>query len=180
VPNIDHSVAVLAGETQTVFGTGGMRSKIPAPRLATAAGESVIMANGSVDGILDRVFAAEPVGTLFLPHGQDVPAWKRWVGYTARPKGKLIVDGGARRAVVEQGKSLLAVGVKAVEGDFRKGDVVAVCDEIGAEVARGLTNYSAQEAERIRGLTTDQIASRLGALPYQELIHRDNLVVIGN
>ena len=77
-----------------------MRSKLRAALLAPTAGEAVIMANGSEDGILDRIFAAEPVGTLFLPHGEDVPAWKRWVGYTARPQGKLIVDDGARRAVV--------------------------------------------------------------------------------
>jgi glutamate 5-kinase len=137
------------------------------------------MANGSVDGILDQIFAGEPVGTLFLPHGQDVPSWKRWLGYTARPTGKLTLDAGARRAVVEQGKSLLAVGVCASEGDFRKGDVVAVCDESGIEFARGLINYSAADTEQIRGLTTEQIAARIGTVPYQELIHRDNLVVIG-
>jgi glutamate 5-kinase len=119
------------------------------------------------------------VGTLFLPHGQDVPSWKRWLGYTARPKGTFVVDAGARRAVVQQGKSLLAVGVKEVEGEFRKGDVVAVCDESGAEVARGLSNYSSADAGRIRGLPTDQIAAQLGSVPYPELIHRDNLVVTG-
>jgi glutamate 5-kinase len=179
VPHIDQSVTDLAGASKSVLGTGGMRSKLRAARLATAAGEAVIMANGSLDGILDRVFSGEPVGTLFLPHGADVPSWKRWVGYTARPKGRIVVDPGARRAVVELGKSLLAVGVRVVEGEFRKGDVVAVCDEAGAEVARGLTNYSSHDAERIRGLPTDQIAARLGAIPYPELIHRDNLVVIG-
>jgi glutamate 5-kinase len=135
------------------------------------------MANGSVDGILDRVFAGEGVGTLFLPHGQDVPSWKRWVGYTARPRGKLVVDEGARRAVVEQGRSLLPVGVRTVEGDFRKGDVVAVCDESGQEIARGLSNYSVTDAERLQGLSTEQIATALGAVSYPELIHRDNLVV---
>ncbi|MDB5307871.1 MAG: proB [Gemmataceae bacterium] len=178
VPHIDQSITEMAGTSKSELGTGGMRSKIRAARLATAAGESVIMANGSVDGILDRVFAAEPVGTLFLPHGQDVPAWKRWVGYTARPKGKLRVDAGARRAVVEQGKSLLPVGVTVVEGDFRKGDVVSVCDETEQEIARGLSNYSAHDAERIRGRSKEQIATLWGTAPYPELIHRDNLVVI--
>ncbi|MBY0515171.1 MAG: glutamate 5-kinase [Gemmataceae bacterium] len=177
VPHIDQAVTGMAGASKSDLGTGGMRSKLRAARLATAAGEAVVMANGSVDGVLDRVFAGEPVGTLFLPHGADVPSWKRWLGYTARPKGTLVVDAGARRAVVEQGKSLLAVGVKRVAGEFRKGDVVAVCDEAGAEVARGLTNYSSADAEAIRGLPTDQIAARLGTVPYAELIHRDNLVV---
>ena len=180
VPHIDRAVTDMAGASQSLLGTGGMRSKLRAARLATAAGEAVIMANGSLDGVLDRVFAGEEVGTLFLPHGQDVPSWKRWLGYTARPRGTLRVDGGARRAVVEQGKSLLSVGVTAVEGEFGKGDVVSVCDADGVEVARGLSNYSSADADRIRGLSTEQAAGRLGSLPYTELIHRDNLVVTGS
>lgn len=180
VPYIDDSVTGMAGTSKSILGTGGMRSKLRAARLATVAGESVIMANGSIDGILDQVFTGEPVGTLFLPHGQDVPSWKRWVGFTARPKGQFVVDAGARRAVVEQGKSLLPVGVRGVVGEFRKGDVVTVCDESGVEVARGLSNYSSADAERIQGLATDQIAAQLGTLPYPELVHRDNLVVLGS
>jgi glutamate 5-kinase len=171
VPHIDQAVTGLAAETKSDLGTGGMPSKLKAARLATAAGEAVIMANGSVDGILDRIFAAEPVGTLFLPHGEDVPSWKRWLGYTARPKGSVTIDAGARRAVVEQGKSLLPVGVTAVSGDFGKGDVVSVIDATGAEVARGLSNYSSADAEKLRG--------QKATLPYEELIHRDNLVVTG-
>ncbi len=179
VHNIDESITRMAGSSRSLLGTGGMRSKLRAARLATAAGESVIMANGALDGILDRVFSGEPVGTLFLPHGQDVPSWKRWVGYTARPLGKVVVDAGARRAVVEQGRSLLPVGVQVVEGDFRKGDVVSVCDETGQEIARGMSNYSSTEADRIRGQSSEQILASLGTVAYPELIHRDNLVVIG-
>ncbi|VTT96973.1 glutamate 5-kinase : Glutamate 5-kinase OS=Planctomyces maris DSM 8797 GN=proB PE=3 SV=1: AA_kinase: PUA [Gemmataceae bacterium] len=178
VPNIDRSVTELAANTKSALGTGGMKSKLRAARLATAAGESVIMANGSLDGILDRVFAGEPVGTLFLPHGDDVPAWKRWLGFTARPKGTLRIDAGATRAVVEQGKSLLPVGVTAVEGEFGKGDVVAICDAGGVEIGRGLSNYSAEDAQLLRGKQTDQIVSLLGSVPYPELVHRDNLVVV--
>jgi glutamate 5-kinase len=177
VAHIDQSITAMAGSGTSDLGTGGMKSKLRAARLAAAAGETVVMANGSVDGILDRIFAAEPVGTLFLPHGTDVPAWKRWVGYTARPKGKLVVDAGARRAVVEQGKSLLPVGVTAVEGEFGKGEVVSVCDETGQEIARGLSNYSSTDADRIRGRAKEQITAVLGSVPYPELIHRDNLVV---
>lgn len=173
VPHIDHAVTTLAGDSKSVLGTGGMRSKLRAARLATAAGEAVVMANGSEDGILDRVFAGEPVGTLFLPHGADVPSWKRWVGFTARPAGRVVVDAGARRAVVEQGKSLLPVGVTAVVGEFRKGDVIAVWDETGQEVARGLSNYGAADAEKARG----RRGAEVGPTAYAELIHRDNLVV---
>lgn len=178
VPNIDESVTGLAAATKSALGTGGMTSKLKAARLVTVAGEAVIMANGSLDGILDRVFAAEPVGTLFLPHGEGVSSRKRWFGLTVRPKGVLRLDAGARQAVLD-GKSLLPVGVVAAEGEFRKGDVVSICDAAGAEVARGLTNYPSTAVERIRGLQTDRIAAVLGTVPYPELVHRDNLVLTG-
>ncbi|MDY3557535.1 glutamate 5-kinase [Gemmata sp. JC673] len=176
VPNIDASVTGLAAATKSALGTGGMTSKLKAARLVTVAGEAVIMANGALDGILDRVFAGEPVGTLFLPHGEGVSSRKRWFGLTVRPKGVFHLDAGARQAVLE-GRSLLPVGVTAVEGDFRKGDVVSICDAAGAEMARGLTNYPSVAVERIRGLQTERIAAVLGTVPYPELVHRDNLVL---
>jgi glutamate 5-kinase len=141
------------------------------------AGESVIMANGARPAILDALFAAEPVGTLFLPHGGTVPAWKRWLGFTARPKGRLVVDAGARNAVQHKGRSLLPIGVVQVVGTFGKGDVVALCDGDGVEFARGLTNYAAADALRICGLRTERVAEVLGTIPYEEIVHRDNLVV---
>jgi glutamate 5-kinase len=178
VPILDDAVLGMAGGSRSTLGTGGMHSKLRAARLATAAGESVIMANGNQPHILDAIFAGEPVGTLFLPQGNSLPAWKRWLGYTARPKGKVIVDAGARRAVQQKGSSLLPIGMVGVAGSFGKGDVIAVCDPQGEEFARGLTNYSAHDAGRICGLRTEQISDVLGAIPYEEIIHRDNLVVI--
>jgi glutamate 5-kinase len=178
VPSIDAAIMDMAGASKSALGSGGMRSKLRAARLATAAGESVIMANGARPGVLDEVFAARPVGTLFLPHGGTVSAWKRWLGYTARTRGKIVVDAGARNAVQHQGRSLLPIGVLDVTGSFGKGDVVALCDAAGVEFARGLTNYSAHDAGRIRGLRTEQLAGVLGAVPYDEVVHRDNLVVI--
>ena len=168
----------MAGPSRSSLGTGGMRSKLRAARLVTAAGESVVIANGTQPDILERIFAGEPVGTLFLPHGNTVPAWKRWLGYTARPRGRLIVDAGARNAVQNKGKSLLPIGVVQVVGNFGKGDVVALSDPDGVEFARGLTNYSSPDATKISGLRTEQIGEALGAVPYDEIIHRDNLVVI--
>jgi glutamate 5-kinase len=176
VPNIDQSVTGLAAATKSTLGTGGMESKLKAARLVTVAGEAVIMANGSLDSILDRVFAAEPVGTLFLPHGQDVPSRKRWFGLTVRPKGILRLDAGARQAVLD-GKSLLPIGVTAVEGEFGKGDVVSIVSPDGVEVARGLCNYASSTAVKLCGLHTERIAAVLGSVPYPELVHRDNLVV---
>lgn len=178
VPHLDHAILDMAGSSKSTLGTGGMRSKLRAARIATAAGESVIMANGSTPGILDAIFAGEPVGTLFLPHGTSMPAWKRWLGYTAQPRGHLFVDAGARDAVQHKGRSLLPIGVVKVDGTFGKGDVVVLCDAHGTEFARGLSNYSAVDATRICGLRTEQINTVLGDLPYEEIIHRDNLVVI--
>jgi glutamate 5-kinase len=177
VNNIDISVMGMAGDSRSVLGTGGMRSKLRAARLATAAGESVIMANGSIPGILDAVFACEPVGTLFMPHGDPVTARKRWLGFTARPKGSLRVNEGAKKALCMLGKSLLPVGVVEVQGTFSKGDVLSLCDPSGTEFARGLTNYSSEDACQIIGLRTDKIAEVLGSFPYEEMVHRDNLVV---
>jgi glutamate 5-kinase len=142
------------------------------------AGESVIIANGATPGILDAVFRGELVGTLFLPHGGSIPSWKRWLGFTAQPKGRLVVDSGARAAVQQRGRSLLPIGVVQVQGDFSKGDVVALCDPEGQEFARGLSNYSAADAGRIVGLRTEQIGAVLGGVPYEEIVHRDNLVVV--
>jgi glutamate 5-kinase len=178
VPHIDRTITEMAGMSKSVLGTGGMKSKLRAARLATAAGETAIMANGSIPNILDHIFAGELVGTLFLPHGNDVPAWKRWLGFTARPQGTVRVDAGAKRALIEKGKSLLPIGIVAVEGTFGKGEVIAICDSEGIEFARGLTNYSSADAERIRGLQTEQIIRAVGKLPYVEMVHRDNLVVI--
>ena len=178
VPHIDRSVTDLAQETKSALGTGGMKSKLKAARLATAAGGAVVMANGSRDGVLDAVLGGEPVGTLFLPHGGSVPALKRWIGYTARPKGTLTLDAGAVRAVAEGGRSLLPVGVRGVAGNFGKGDLVSLTDATGAEVARGLCNYSAADAARIAGRSSAEVAALLGEVPYEEMVHRDNLVVM--
>ena len=178
VSEIDRSVTDLAGVTKSHLGTGGMRSKLKAARLATSAGGAVIMANGSTDGILEAVFRGETVGTLFLPQSDGVPAWKRWIGRTARPKGFLFIDAGAQRAVVQLGKSLLPVGVREVVGEFGKGDLVSICDVSGAEFARGLSNYSADDAAKLAGLNTQQIAEQLGKVPYPELVHRDNLALM--
>jgi glutamate 5-kinase len=178
VPYIDPEILGMAGSSRSALGSGGMRSKLRAARLATAAGESVIMANGATPAILDRIMAGESVGTLFLPHGGSLQSKKRWLGFTARPKGRLVIDAGARTAVQHQGRSLLAIGMVEVSGNFHKGDVVALCDIEGLEFARGLSNYSADDARKICGLRTEQVAEVLGSLPYEEVVHRDNLVVI--
>ena len=153
-----------------------MASKLEAARLATSAGENVIIAAGKQAGSLRRIMAGEEVGTLFVAQGQTIASWKRWIGFTAQPRGTLVVDDGARGAIQRQGKSLLAIGIVAVQGTFRKGDVVALRDQGTAEFARGLSNYSAADIERIKGMKTEQIAAP-GQCPHDEVIHRDNLAV---
>jgi glutamate 5-kinase len=178
VPIIDGAVLDRAASTRSALGSGGMPSKLRAARLATVAGESVILASGLRPDVLDAIFRCEPVGTLFLPHSNTLPAWKRWLGYTARPRGRLIVDAGARNAVQHQGRSLLPIGIVGVSGSFSKGDVVSICDPDGVEFARGLTNYPSGTVDRLRGVRTERIREVLGACPYEEVVHRDNLVVV--
>ncbi len=177
VTTLDESIFALVRDRTTGLSKGGMASKLEAARIATSAGENVVIASGKQPGNLLAILAGKPVGTLFVARGEAVPSWKRWIGMTAQPRGKLVLDDGARRAVETNGRSLLAIGVVDAQGAFRKGDVVAICDRQGQEFARGLTNYSADDVLRIKGLKTDQIAVALGHCPYEEVVHRDNLAV---
>ena len=156
---------------------GGMAGKLEAARLATTGGENVIIASGRQPNILPRIMAGEPVGTLFLAQGQTIAARKRWIGLTVKPRGRVLLDAGAKAAIELKGRSLLAAGVVEVEGQFHKGDVVGLRGPDGVEFARGLSNYSADEIRRIKGLKTRQIAEVLGQCPYDEVIHRDNMIV---
>ena len=179
VTRLDESVRALVRDRLTGLSRGGMASKLEAARIVTAAGENVVIAGGHRPGALQRILAGEPVGTLILARGKSVSPWKRWIGFSARPRGALVLDAGAVRAVVEGGRSLLAIGIERAEGDFRKGDVVSLVDDQGQEIGRGLTNYSAAEIHRIKGLRSDKIAQVLGHMPYEEVIHRDNLALVG-
>jgi glutamate 5-kinase len=177
VERFDDELLNLVGASKSSRGTGGMGTKLEAVRTATAVGTNVIIANGKRTDVLDEILAGGDVGTLFLGEGDGVSAWKRWIGYTMPPKGRLVLDEGARRAVEQQGKSLLAIGVVRVEGDFAKGEVVSLIDQNGEEFARGLTNYDVVAAKVIVGKRKDEITRELGSIPYDEVIHRDNLVV---
>ena len=177
VESWDESLLKLATATKSTRGTGGMQSKLEAARTATAVGESVIIANGRESDVLSRILAGEDIGTLFLAKGESIPAWKRWIGYSLPPRGRFVLDDGARKAIAQRGRSLLAIGIVAVEGDFSKGEVVSLVDKSGIEFARGLTNFGAHDTRRIAGKRTEQIAAILGSLPYDEVIHCDNLVV---
>lgn len=177
VEKFDDELLDLVGASKSSRGTGGMRSKLDAVRTATAVGTHVFIAHGQRPNVLDEIFHGDDVGTLFVAEQDALPAWKRWIGYTMPPKGRLILDDGARRAITTQGRSLLMIGVKAVEGDFDKGEVVSLYDLAGCEVARGLTNYDSATARHLIGRRAEEIERILGSIPYDEAIHRDNLVV---
>ncbi len=178
VSKIDESVLQLVRDKKTGTSKGGMASKLEAARIVTTAGENVIIASGRRMDVLTRIMAAEQVGTLFLAQGKSVSPFKRWLGFTAQTRGRIHLDDGAKRAIVEQGRSLLAAGITRVDGDFEKGDVVALCAQDGTIIARGLTNYAAEGVERIKGLRSERIAQVLGECPYAEVIHRDNLALV--
>jgi glutamate 5-kinase len=183
VKQLDSAIRDFQQQTPAVVGAnhlsrGGMASKLEAARLATLAGENVVIANGRRPNVITDILAGETVGTLFLAQGPAVTSRKRWIGLTAQPCGRLNLDAGAQQAIEQQGRSLLAIGAQHVEGNFQKGDVVSLCREDGQEFARGLTNYGAEELRRIAGRTTEEIVVILGHCPHDEVIHRDNLVII--
>ena len=174
----DDSLLGFASKTQTAYGRGGMSAKLQAIKRVTAVGENVILANGNTDGVLDDVLHGRETGTLFLGNGPLMPAWKRWIGYTLNPKGHLALDEGAFVALSGRGRSLLPIGIKNVIGQFDKGELVSLTNLDGQEFARGLSNYTAEEVRTIAGLRTREATERLGGLPYEEVVHRDNLVVM--
>ena len=175
----DEKLLALASASKSRGGTGGMKSKLQAARKVTEVGENVIIANGRRDRILDQIMAGDEVGTLFLAQWRNVPAWKRWIGYTVEPRGRLKLDAGAKKALTTNGRSLLAIGITEVEGKFGRGDVVSLLGEDGLELARGLTNYDSQTTARLKGQRLADLPSDPANLPYEEIVHRDNLLVFG-
>jgi glutamate 5-kinase len=131
----DETLLDLATTNRSKRGTGGMQSKLDAVRLVTAVGENVIIANGRDSRVIERILAGEEIGTLFLGEGESMPAWKRWIGYSIPPRGRLVLDDGARRALTQSGKSLLAIGITAVEGEFVKGEIVSTGPESNSPAA---------------------------------------------
>ncbi len=177
VEAITPEIAALAGGSDSSLASGGMRSKIAAARIATSSGVPVVIAR-SAPGALDRVLTGEPCGTLFHAARTRMAARKAWIAYASVVRGRVAVDDGARRALVDANRSLLAAGVKDVEGAFVPGDVVEIADEAGEVFARGLTGFSADELRRIAGLGSEEIGNLLGIPAPREVVHRDEMVVL--
>lgn len=173
----DRSLDEKAGGSASALGRGGMATKLRAARLAARSGTATVIASGRADQPLTRISAGETVGTLLIPSQEAEAARKRWLAGQLQVRGSLTLDDGAVRVLRESGKSLLAVGVKAVSGSFKRGEVVACINAGGMEIARGLINYNADEARLIMGQPSSRIDSILGYVSDVELIHRDNLVL---
>src|SRR5262245_29747577 len=158
---------------------GGMATKLEAAQKAAASGIPMVIASGRERAALTRLLAGEPLGTYFAPKADRLTARKRWIAFAVPPQGRLTVDAGAVRALTQQGRSLLPSGIVEVEGDFAAGEVVAVVSGgEGKEVGRGLVNFDATELRKIRGARTTEIEARLGYRSADEVIHRDNMVVL--
>ncbi|MDX1588272.1 MAG: glutamate 5-kinase [Oleiphilaceae bacterium] len=173
-PRLD---AMVAGEGG-VLGRGGMRTKLRAARLAARSGAFTLIAGGRVPSVIASAREGQGGGTLLLPDQSRIGARKQWLAGHLQTRGRLTLDPGAVRVVSAQGRSLLPVGVRAVTGNFRRGEMVSCVDSEGREVARGLVNYGADEARRIMGQPSERIQSLLGYVSDEELIHRDNMVLV--
>jgi glutamate 5-kinase len=168
--------AAATSETSDV-GTGGMRSKVIAAKKVAASGIPYIIASGKRKGVLGEIFSGAETGTLFLPLSEHLNSRKYWIAFTLKSRGRLIIDEGAKKALVREGKSLLPSGIVDVEGEFNIGDPVTCVDCEGTALAKGLVNYTSAEVHKIMGLKTSRIEQVLGYKDYDEVIHRDNLAV---
>jgi len=177
IRDITEDIENMASEEGTAEGTGGMKSKVLAAKKVTTYGIPYIIAQGKKKGVLNDIFTGEDVGTLFLPDQHPLSSRKYWIAYTLRSHGKLIVDDGATNAIANSGKSLLPSGIVDVEGNFTIGDSVSCVNLQGKAFAKGLVNYSAEEIRKIMGLKSTKIQQVLGHKDYDEIIHRDNMVV---
>ncbi|MBT3308682.1 MAG: glutamate 5-kinase [Gammaproteobacteria bacterium] len=174
----DPALDQMAGDSMGALGRGGMATKVGAARLAARSGTATVVAPGREAGVLQRIFESEPLGTLFVAGQQQLDARKRWLLGHLQTCGTLVVDDGAVRVLRESGRSLLAVGIQAVEGRFQRGDLVALRSTSGREVARGLVNYAADDIQKILGQPSEQIEPLLGYVDEDEVVHRDNLVLV--
>jgi glutamate 5-kinase len=181
IPVVEKVTAELergAGDAQSVVGTGGMRSKVMTAKKVGAYGVPMAIVNGKQPGVITALFQGRDIGTLFLPRQDRQHSRKHWIAYTACAAGRVVVDEGGREAIIDKGKSLLPGGIVRVEGSFRPGECVTCVDRNHQAFARGLVKYSSQDLDRIKGLKTSQIADVLGRKDYDEVIHRDDLVIL--
>jgi glutamate 5-kinase len=173
----DPRLEAMAGGAGSLIGKGGMLTKVLAARRAASAGAHTIVASGRESKVLQRLAGGEMIGTSFIANTAKLTARKQWIADQLQLRGALVLDAGALKALLRDGKSLLPIGVSEVQGDFARGDVVACLSQAGSEVGRGLINYASSETRRIIGKPSSEIESLLGFVEEPELIHRSNLVI---
>jgi len=157
---------------------GGMSSKLEAANIAASAGEYLWIADGRDLSVLEKIFNAEDVGTLFLPSkSRQMSSKKRWLSFFTKIRGQLFVDNGASNAILKNGRSLLPSGIKSIKGEFKRGDAVEIVDSNDRIIAKGLVNYNTSEVSRISGINSDKIRTVLGYSGDHEIVHRNNLVI---
>ncbi len=178
VKKIDENIFKLAESTKSRLGTGGMMSKLKAADKATNLGIPVIIANGKTDGIIEKVLSGENYGTFFYPKKKRMRSKKFWILYSVKSRGELIIDNGAVKAILEKGKSLLPVGILDIKGKFEEGDVVKCLNKKGDFLAKGITFYSSEDISKIKQQDSSKIKDILGYKYADEVINRDNLVIV--
>lgn len=166
------------GEDASAGGRGGMKTKLEAARLVTRSGGTVLIANGREPSIISQIFSEKEIGTIFLSNDEMLSGKKRWIGYATNVLGKLIVNYGAKKAIIEKETSLLPVGVVDVIHEFKKGEVVSILDENEREIARGIVNYNSDDCKKIAGAHSDDISKILGHKNYDAIITRDNITIL--
>ncbi|MFA5104175.1 MAG: glutamate 5-kinase [Candidatus Margulisiibacteriota bacterium] len=178
IEKITGEIEECAGMSSTSCGTGGMITKISAAKLALAAGIPAVIADFRKENVIEKILSGEEIGTVFVPKPAKVEGKKRWLMSGKKPLGKVAVDSGAIKALIEQGKSLLPVGIKETKGKFLHGDIISITDLSGHEIGRGITSYSSDEVLKIKGKNSKEAKDILGVLPCDEVVHRDNMVII--
>ena len=179
VTDITQEIEESAGDAGSTVGTGGMFTKIQAAKAATSSGIHMVIASGEEKDAISRILEGEEVGTLFVSRENRLQFRKRWLAFGARIAGKIVVDDGCSKAVRKAGAcSILPAGITNVDGEFEAGNTVSVVDKSGHELARGLTNYSSEELTRIKGAKTSEIEALIGHKHFDEVIHRDDLVIL--
>lgn len=178
VRSITKEMELAAGGSGSSVGTGGMATKLAAAKKAGRSGAATLILNGSDPQIISRLFSGEECGTLFLPAATSLTSRKHWIAFTIRPQGRVFVDAGAAMVLRQEGRSLLPSGVVRIDGNFERGACVRVCDPDGNEFARGIVDYSSSETALVMGHKSLEIEEILGYRYCDEIIHRDNLVLL--
>lgn len=178
VKDINENIKKLAGDSFESMGTGGMKTKIKAAEIAVHSGVGMFIANGGEDMVLQKLLRGERIGTYFEPLTKKINRRGRWIAFSSLTEGVIYIDKGAEDALVKRGKSLLSCGIKSISGEFEIGDTVSISNMNNDIIGKGIVNFSSEDLMRIKGLNSSKIEDVLGHKLYDEVIHRDNLVVL--